>query len=109
MRAAVLITVTLAACHGGHVHKPGDERLDKIEFEGNHALSSKMLLAGLALNRAQSRGGALDPYLVTVDADRIRGHYVRSGFLDVEVHSRVERSGDAATVIYTIDEGLRAR
>src|SRR5580765_925951 len=99
MRATVLITVTLAACHGGRVHKPGDERLDKIEFEGNRALSSKTLVAGLALNRAQSRGRALDPYLVSVDAERIRGDYVRSGYLDVDVHSRVDRNGDAATVV----------
>jgi outer membrane protein assembly factor BamA len=109
MMRMVLITVALAACHGGHVKKPGDERLENIEFEGNHTLSRKTLVAGLALNRAQSRGRALDPYLVSVDAERIRGDYVRSGFLDVDVHSRVERNGDAATVVYTIEEGPRAQ
>ena len=31
------------------------------------------------------------------------------GYLGVDVRSRVERAGDAATVIYTVEEGVRAR
>jgi outer membrane protein assembly factor BamA len=45
---------------------------------------------------------------VQVDADRIRGEYLRNGYLDVDVRSRVERKGDAETVVYTIEEGARA-
>lgn len=44
-----------------------------------------------------------------VDADRVRGEYLRKGFLHVDVRPRVERKGDASTVFYTIEEGIRAR
>jgi len=82
--------------------------LAAIQFEGNKAIKSSDLRAGLALHRVQSLGSAPDPYLVTVDGDRIKGQYVRAGFLEADVHSRVERHGDAVTVIYKIDEGPRA-
>src|SRR5512140_911097 len=101
------IALSSACAHGG-VHHPGEERLARVDFEGNHRLGDKTLMTGLALHRVLSRGGALDPYLVQVDADRIRGEYLRKGYLDVDVRSRVERNGDAATVIYTIEEGVRA-
>jgi outer membrane protein assembly factor BamA len=90
------------------VHHPGEEFLESIQFEGNHAVSSGDLRDGLALHRAQKLGSAPDPYLVTVDRERVRGMYVRHGYLEVDVHARVERHGDAATVIYRIDEGPRA-
>jgi len=90
------------------VHHPGEEQLVKVDFEGNHRLGDKTLMTGLALHRVLARGGAVDPYQVQVDADRIRGEYLRKGYLDVDVRSRVERSGDAATVIYTVEEGVRA-
>ena len=38
----------------------------------------------------------------------MKGQYLREGFFDVDVQARVERHGDAATVIFTIDEGRRA-
>jgi outer membrane protein assembly factor BamA len=38
----------------------------------------------------------------------VRGEYLRRGYLEVDVRSRVERHGDATTVIYTIAEGPRA-
>lgn len=108
------LTICLAMVAGGCTRskpaprRPGDEYLAGIHVEGNKALKSKTLTAGLALKRAQKRERAPDPYLVDVDSDRIRGEYVRHGFLDVDVKSRVERKGDASTVIYTIDEGERA-
>lgn len=103
-----LLAVVAGGCARGPVHKPGDEYLAAIHVEGNDAVSAKTLTTGLALKRTQKRGRAPDPYLVDVDADRIKGEYVRRGFLDVAVRSRVERSGDAATVIYTVREGVRA-
>ncbi|MCW5808752.1 MAG: BamA/TamA family outer membrane protein [Deltaproteobacteria bacterium] len=99
--------MTLAACHR-HVHPPGEEWLRAIEFKGNRKLTDDELLTGLALHRDQQKQRAADPYLVQVDADRLRGQYVRAGFFDVDVQARVERDGDAVTVIYTIDEGERA-
>jgi len=96
-----------AGCHGP-VHRPGDEWLEAIHFEGNRALDDDELLSGLALHRTQEAGRAPDPYLVSVDADRIRGKYVRLGYIDVDVRSHVERHADAVTVVYRIEEGYQA-
>jgi len=88
--------------------RPGDDYLKKIDVEGNRQINDRELVSGLALRRSQKRGRGPDPYLIQVDADRIRGEYLRKGFLGVDVRSRVERQGDAATVIYSVDEGMRA-
>ncbi len=109
MRLAVLaIAAVLGGCGSKQKHTPGDEYLKKIRIEGNKKLSSKTLVAGLALERARKSGRPPDPYQVEVDADRIRGKYLRDGYLDIDVRSRVERAGDAATVIYNVEEGVRA-
>ncbi|HSD87801.1 MAG TPA: BamA/TamA family outer membrane protein [Kofleriaceae bacterium] len=79
-----------------------------IKFEGNTAIEAKDLRNGLALQRVQRLGASPDPYLVVVDGERVRGEYLRRGFLEVDVRSRVERHGEATTVIYTIQEGPRA-
>lgn len=106
---ALAFVILFSACHSGPPPRhPGEEYLAAIQFEGNKAIKSSDLRAGLALHRVQSLGSAPDPYLVTVDGDRIKGQYVRAGFLEADVHSRVERHGDAVTVIYKIDEGPRA-
>src|SRR4051794_13520320 len=109
-RRALLLAIGVAgACASTPPHHPGDERLAAIRFEGNQQLSSKKLVTGLALHRTQQRGGAPDPYQVQIDADRIRGEYLRNGYLDIDVRPRVERKGDDATVIYTVEEGARAK
>ena len=110
MRCTPLLAILVAtACSRGHAHKPGDEWVRKVDIEGNHKVSDHTLVDGLALHRAQKRGLPPDPYLVQVDADRIRGEYLRKGFLDIDVRSRVERAGDAATIVYSVEEGTRAR
>jgi outer membrane protein assembly factor BamA len=109
MRPPLVLALGLAAgCAHAPAHQPGDERLEAIKFEGNHQLSNTTLVTGLALHRTERRGGAPDPYLIQIDADRIRGEYLRKGFLDIDVRSRVDRRGDAATVTYTVEEGQRA-
>src|ERR1043165_1953819 len=107
MRLAATLAIGLAACASAPPHRPGEERLAAIKFEGNQQLSSKTLVAGLALHRAQQAGRGADPYQVQLDADRIRGEYLREGYLDIDVRPRVERKGDDATVIYTVEEGDR--
>jgi translocation and assembly module TamA len=104
---AIALTA-IAACASVPAHKAGTERLARIDFEGNHRLSNNTLVTGLALHRTLKRGTAPDPYLIAIDADRIRGEYLRKGYLDVDVRSRVERKGDDATVTYTVEEGVRA-
>lgn len=112
MRQAALVSALLLValgCNRGPARPPaGTEYLKAIRFEGNEKLKSKTLVAGLALSRARRDARPPDPYLVQVDADRIRGEYLRKGFLSIDVRSRVERKGDAATVIYTVEEGERA-
>ncbi|MDQ3366417.1 MAG: BamA/TamA family outer membrane protein [Myxococcota bacterium] len=102
-------TLLFAACGDKPPpRRPGQEYLASIEIEGNSKLGDKTLTSGLALKRNQLRGRPPDPYLIQVDADRIRGEYLRSGFLTIDVRSRVERKGDAAKVVYSVDEGTRA-
>src|SRR6188474_1392297 len=63
---ALVALAGTAACAHASAHRPGDERLAKIDFEGNQRLSDKTLGEGLALKRVQRRGGSPDPYLVQV-------------------------------------------
>ena len=107
MRALAALALVVA-CSRPAPRRPGDEYLKAIEVEGNRALPAGQLVAGLALRRTQRNGGPPDPYLVQVDAERIRGEYLRAGFLSIDVRARVERSGDGATVVYTVEEGPRA-
>jgi translocation and assembly module TamA len=103
-----LLGLLVTGCGNKVVHHPGEEWLREIKFEGNTTIKSKDLRNGLALRRVQKMGASPDPYLVVVDGQRVRGEYLRRGFLEVDVRSRVERHGDATTVIYTIAEGPRA-
>ena len=73
--------------------KPGEEYLEAIKFEGNKKLKDKDLLTGLGLHRTQN-AAAHRTRIWSVDADRIRGRYLREGYLEADVHSRVERQGD---------------
>jgi outer membrane protein assembly factor BamA len=102
------VLAVIAACHHAPVHKPGDDWVQSVRFEGNHELSSKSLLSGLALHRSEERGYGADPYQLQLDAQRIRGQYLREGFFDADVQARVERHGDAETVVFSIREGKRA-
>ena len=89
--------------------QPGQEFLQGIQIEGNKSIKTKDLTEGLALRRVQKLGSSPDPYLVVVDGNRIKGEYIRRGYLEVDVRSRVERVGDATKVIYTVMEGPRAK
>lgn len=106
---ACLALVVVGACGSKTPPRhPGQEYLKSIAIEGNTSISDKDLRAGLALRRVQKQGTSPDPYLVVVDGNRIEGEYVRRGFLEVDVRSRVERNGDETNVIYTVMEGPRA-
>lgn len=104
-----LLVLAGLACARGPARRPGSEYLKKIEIEGNQEVADRQLVSGLALQRAKRRGRAPDPYLVQLDEDRIRGEYLRRGYLGIDVRSRVERAGDALTVVYSVEEGGRAR
>ena len=104
----IIAVAALVACNRGPQRRAGDEYLKAIKFEGNKQIDAGDLGGGLALKRAQKAGRSPDPYQIEVDEDRVRGEYLRKGFLGIDVRSRVERAGDAATVIYTVEEGNRA-
>ncbi|MFT3692772.1 MAG: BamA/TamA family outer membrane protein [Kofleriaceae bacterium] len=108
MRLALISMLVLAACHHTPPHKPGDEYLKAINFEGNKHFSKSDLKNGLALHRTKDAGRAPDPYQITQDTDRLRGQYQRDGFLEIDVQPRVDRIQDATTVTYKIEEGVRA-
>lgn len=111
MSSRLFLTTCLVCVACGHSSPPrraGDESLRAIKIENNRGLGDKQLVEGLALHRSKQRGYPADPYLVQVDADRIRGEYLRKGYLGIDVRSRVERKGNAAEVIYTVEEGERA-
>ncbi len=106
--AVFLLSVVVACGSKTPPRHPGQEYLDDIKIEGNTSIKTKDLRNGLALRRVQKQGASPDPYLVVIDSERIRGEYLRRGFLEVDVRSRVERHGDKTTVIYTVHEGPRA-
>lgn len=106
--AALTLAATTACGSKTPPRRPGEEYLKAIEVEGNANFKDKKLTRGLALKRTLSRGRAPDPYLVQVDGDRIEGAYLRRGYLAADVQSRIDRDGNASTVVYTVLEGKRA-
>lgn len=90
------------------VRKPGDEYLAKIEIVGSEAIEAPQLVPGLALYRNLKAGRAIDEYQLTIDTQRVSGAFQKLGYFSVEVTPRVERKGDAQTLIFQIKEGPRA-
>jgi outer membrane protein insertion porin family len=105
------VCAVVAACGGSssrqRVRKPGDEYLVAIRFEGV-SLSHSGLLSGLALKRNLDGQRAIDEYQLGLDIERIVGLYQRRGYFSAQVTPRVERKGDAQTLIFHVEEGPRA-
>lgn len=105
----LFVVLVVAACHGRTiVHKPGEDWLSQIEFEGNHAIDNGDLLDGIALTRVRDEGGPMDPYQLTVDTDRIKAAFQKLGFFDVDVQATVTAQKNAQVVKFKITEGQRA-
>ncbi|HEY4243511.1 MAG TPA: BamA/TamA family outer membrane protein [Kofleriaceae bacterium] len=110
LQLTILVGIgALAACHHRPPHKPGDAYLAHVEFHGNKHVSDRALLAGLEIHRAQSADRPADPYAVQQDVQRIKGQYNQLGYFEVDVTSRTVRKGDADTVAFQIEEGVRSR
>lgn len=108
-RSVLIAAVIVTACGGrAQVRHPGESYLSKIEITGNHFIKSKDLIEGLALHRAEKAGRGVDDYELGVDKTRIEGEYYRRGFFAAAVRSQVVAKGEAVTVIFTVDEGVRA-
>lgn len=98
-----------AACAGPRATASGT--FAGIRIAGNQAVETGALEPGLALYQASrdGGGGGLDPYLLSVDTDRIRAAYLRRGFFEVKVSASVEAKAGRQIVVFTVIEGRRAR
>jgi len=103
----VFAAVAAAAC-GGPRRAPAAGQLGAIRIVGNRAIASDELESALALHEAIGDGAAADPYLLGVDADRIRAAYLRRGFFAVTVTPAVESRGGPQIATFTVAEGRRA-
>ena len=91
------------------MHEPGAVELAAIRIEGNHAIQTGALEPALALHEVLRDGGELDPYLLAADTERIRAAYLRRGFFEATVGSRVGHRDDHHQIaVFTITEGRRA-
>jgi outer membrane translocation and assembly module TamA len=108
---SLVVLLALAACGSApraRPRKPGVEYLDKIVIEGNQAIPSRDLIPGLALQRTALAHRSIDDYQLQLDGQRIAAVYQKHGFLSVAVKTRIDRKGDAATIVFHVDEGPRA-
>ena len=111
-RRSLLGLGIVSAC-GGSIHAPthapaAADRISAIRIEGNRAIATAALEPALALHEAAQGGAAIDPYLVTVDAERIRAAYLKRGFFDAQVTTRVDRDARSQVVVFMVAEGRRA-
>ena len=102
--------VAASAC-GGTARAPrAPDRLGAIRIVGNRAIASDALEPALALHEAIGDAAAADPYLLTLDTERIRAAYVKRGFFAVRVTPSVEAAPSGAqVVVFTVVEGPVAR
>lgn len=111
MYTRLVVLLALVACGGAapvRVHKPGDEYLVAIKIEGNTSIPSSDLIPGLALQRNAKGQRAIDDYQLQLDTARIEAAFQKLGFFQVQVKARIEKKGDAATLIFHVTEGPRA-
>lgn len=109
---ATLVVVWAAAACGGpqkRAHTGTEEYLAGLRVEGNHGIETDDLLPRLALQRTADAERALDPFVLANDVKRIRGAYVRLGYFSVDIKPRLDRVGQAITVVFVITEGPRAK
>lgn len=111
MVRGLLFVLVVAGCGGAKVRatSPGELALAAIRIEGNRSIETDDLIPGLALDRARRDGRPVDAYQLSLDTRRIRGEYMRMGFFDASVTTRVERRGNDETVIFKVVEGARAK
>jgi len=107
------VVLGIASACGGQLRArepaPGEDYLGEIRIEGNHAIEDSALEPALALHETLRDGAAIDPYLLTADAERIRAAYLKRGFFEAKVATRVEHRGaHVQIVVFTVTEGRRA-
>ncbi|HEU4728786.1 MAG TPA: BamA/TamA family outer membrane protein [Kofleriaceae bacterium] len=113
MTRCLLVGMGIAWGCGGSL-RPSElasDPLSAIRIAGNHAIATDALEPALALHEAVGTGAAPDPYLLSVDTERIRAAYVKRGFFAATVTARVDPApgGRGQVVTFTVVEGRRAR
>jgi len=105
-----LVVFAFASACGGSPRPValGPEHLAAIRITGNRAIANDALEPALALHEALGDGAAIDPYLLTLDTDRIRAAYVKRGFFAVQVVPEVHREAGSQVVVFRVVEGRRA-
>jgi outer membrane protein assembly factor BamA len=88
--------------------RPGDVWLAGMRVEGNRSIGDDDLIPKLALRRAVDTGRPIDPHQLALDAGRIRAIYLRRGFFEVQVGSRIAERRGAQTAVFAVTEGRRA-
>lgn len=107
-RLSLLLVLMLGCAGRARVKRTDPATVSQVQIEGNRQVSSSTLLDGLALTEARERGEPLEPYLINVDADRVRGYYVRQGYFAVDVRPKLTEKGGRAAVTFAVVEGPRA-
>lgn len=112
---AGLVGIAAIACAlgcGGRARfapRPGQVWLAGLRVEGNRAVDGDDLIPTLALTRAIDTGRPIDPHQLALDTGRIRAHYLRLGYFEVQVKARIEDKRGAQTAVFEVTEGKRAR
>ncbi len=106
----MIVAASAAGCGARAYPVPaGATGVGRIELRGAHSVDADEVIDGLGLAHARDNGQPYARFLVTLDRRRIRTYYVRRGFLAVTVGDEVVASGNRADVVFTIEEGRRAR
>ena len=106
----MVVCLAIVACggSGAQPRRAGQQVLEAIRIEGNKAIESDTLIAGLILHRRLEGGRGVDEYQLQTDTARIIGAYQKLGYFAVDVHARVDHHGDTEVVVFTVVEGPRA-
>jgi outer membrane protein assembly factor BamA len=107
-RWLVVVQVLLGCSGRARVHGPQEIWLKEIRIDGNREIPDDDLIPGLALDRTRRDGLRVDPYQLSLDTKRIKGAYVRMGFFEAKVDSRIDRKGNAEIAVFTVVEGPRS-
>lgn len=86
------------------IEEGGVTRVKEVRFMGNRQIKTPRLMRRLKLRQDDP----LQPALVERDAQEIQIFYANSGFPYAQVTPEISREGNAATLLYRVEEGSEA-
>ncbi|MDQ3337044.1 MAG: BamA/TamA family outer membrane protein [Myxococcota bacterium] len=109
-RWLLVVMILALGCGGSSVQGPPRATwIKKIKLEGNSAIDDDDVVPHLALERTRRGGRAVDHYEMSLDTERVRQAYVRKGFFDAKVFSKVIGETGPQTVVFAVIEGPRGK